>query len=329
MKKAAIIVLMILMISQISFQGIRAEIQDPGKISKKNDNDKEIIIGKDFLKIRENDSLVNIRIKNRGLTILESLEGNDIKLEKYTEDDELSENDKQYENYEQYQENENWNNEDNDRRENRRSRFKGNWAGVEFGFNNYTTSSDNMVIPEAIDYMTLHSGKSHNFNINFAQLSLGITRHIGFVTGLGVNMNNYKFDGNNNIIKGANGVIEELVPGSVLEKSKLATVYLTVPFLLEFQLPVNNNHLNVSAGPIGAVKIASHSKMVFEDKQKVKSNSDFNLNMLRYGATARVGFSNLQIYGTYYMTPLFQTGKGPLGYNLYPFEIGVAFTFNN
>jgi hypothetical protein len=142
-------------------------------------------------------------------------------------------------------------------------------------------------------------------------------------------MNNYKFDGNNNIIKGTNGVIEEFVPGSVLEKSKLATVYLTVPFLLEFQLPVNNNHLNVSAGPIGAVKIASHSKMVFEDKQKVKSNSDFNLNMLRYGATARAGFSNFQIYGTYYMTPLFQTGKGPMGYNLYPFEIGVAFTFNN
>ena len=68
-------------------------------------------------------------------------------------------------------------------------------------------------MPDDIDYMTLHSSKSTNFNMNFTQLSLGLTRHIGFVTGLGLNWNNYRFDGNNNIIKGDNGVIEELDPG--------------------------------------------------------------------------------------------------------------------
>jgi hypothetical protein len=51
--------------------------------------------------------------------------------------------------------------------------------------------------------------------------------------------------------------------------------------------------------------------------------------MLRYGATARVGYGNFQLFGTYYATPLFQTSKGPEGNDLYPFEIGVAFVFNN
>jgi hypothetical protein len=51
--------------------------------------------------------------------------------------------------------------------------------------------------------------------------------------------------------------------------------------------------------------------------------------MLRYGATARVGYGNFQLYGTYYKTPLFQTGKGPGGYDLYPFEIGIALAFND
>jgi len=51
--------------------------------------------------------------------------------------------------------------------------------------------------------------------------------------------------------------------------------------------------------------------------------------MLRCGATARVGYGNFQLYGTYYKTPLFEAGKGPGGYNLYPFEIGIALTFNN
>jgi hypothetical protein len=177
--------------------------------------------------------------------------------------------------------------------------------------------------------MTLHSGKSTNFNINFTQLSLGLSRHIGFVTGLGLNWNNYRYDGNNNIVEGPNGVIEKLDPGSNLEKSKLATLFLTVPFLFEFQVPADHNHLSIAAGPIGAIKLGSHTKMVFEDGHTIKSWRDFSLNMLRYGATARVGYGNFQLYGTYYLTPLFRSGKGPGGNDLYPFEIGMALTFNN
>ena len=208
-------------------------------------------------------------------------------------------------------------------------RFKGHWAGVELGFNNYMTSDKSLVLPADIEYMTLSSSNSINFNINFSQLSLGLTRHIGFVTGLGLNFNNYKFDGNNNIQKGTNGIIEILDPGSSLEKSKLATIYLNLPFFLEIQIPVNNNHLNIAAGPIGAVKIGSHTKMVFQDGPKVKASGDFSLNMLRYGATARAGYGNFQVYGTYYRIPLFQKGKSPDGYDLFPFEIGCAFTFND
>jgi len=114
-----------------------------------------------------------------------------------------------------------------------------------------------------------------------------------------------------------------------LKKSKFTTTYLTLPFMLEFQVPVDNSSINLAAGPIGALKLGSHSKMVAEDGQKIKSNSDFSLNMLRYGATARVGYGNFQLYGTYYMTPMFKSGKGPGGYDLYPFEMGVSFTFND
>lgn len=318
MKNMGIMILLTILFTQIVLcNEILARTQNPEKSGKQNDDNKEVIIGKNFLKISENDSTVNIRLRNRGLTILESLEGGqEIKLQKYSEQQDWN------------NEQQDWNN-NYDRNESRKNRFKGNWSGIEFGFNNYTTSGENIVMPDEINYMTLHSGKSHNFNLNFAQLNLGLSRHIGFVTGLGLNWNNYKFDGNNNIVKGVNGVIEVYDPGALLEKSKLTTLYLTLPFLFEVKVPVNNNHLNLAAGPIGAVKLASHSKIVFEDSRKVKSNSDFNLNILRYGATARAGFSNFQVYGTYYLTPLFQTGKGPLGYNLYPFEVGIALTFND
>jgi len=177
-------------------------------------------------------------------------------------------------------------------------RFKGHWAGAEFGFNNYNHIT-NMNLPESISYMSLHSGKSNSFNINFSQISLGIFRHFGIVSGVGLNWNNYVFSGNNNIQVGDNGVIEELIPVETvpLKKSKFTTLYLNIPAILELQLPTGEGHrLNIGAGVIGGIKLGSHTKM---------------------------------IYGTYYLTPWFQKGKGPGYYALEPFEIGLAFTFND
>ena len=313
MKKFEIIILLTAIMLQGLSQNVAGENQNDKK-QEANTTSREngkVVLGRDLLTILESDSAVNVTIGNKGFIIHESREGSKFNIEKYTVNDEWDQDDSE------------------DNRARRRNRFKGHWSGVEFGFNNYLTSDKSNVMPDDINYMSLHSSKASNFNVNFSQLSLGLTRRIGFVTGLGFNWNNYRFDGNNNIVKGTNGIVEVLDPGANLEKSKLATIYLTLPFMLELQLPIDNNSINVAAGPIGAVKLASHSKMVYEDGQKVKSNSDFSLNMLRYGATARVGYGNFQLYGTYYMTPMFKSGKGPGGYDLYPFELGVAFTFND
>ncbi|HEX2975420.1 MAG TPA: hypothetical protein VHO68_05745, partial [Bacteroidales bacterium] len=193
---------------------------------------KEVTIGNNLLKVTESDSSVNIRVGNRGLSILESLEGKkSVKLERYDgndtlylEDENLVSKDEISENneaqgckeiysvessstHDRYRYQDEYDNDS--RRDRRRSHFRGHWTGFELGFNKYTTSRDNFAMPDDIGYMTLHSGKSMNFNLNFAQVSLGITKHIGFVTGAGLDWNNYRFDRNNNIIKGTNGIIEE------------------------------------------------------------------------------------------------------------------------
>jgi hypothetical protein len=294
-------------------QIVSAEIQGNEKqeTNSRTDNNSKVTIGSDLLSIEGNDSSVNLRVGNRGLRLLESLEGPKVNFEKYPKEEEWTQDDRE------------------NSRPIRRFRFRGHWTGVELGFNNYVTSGKSMVMPTDIEYMTLNTSNSVNFNINFSQLNIKLFRHLGIVTGLGINFNNYKFDGDNNIRKGTNNRIEILDPAAPLEKSKLATIFLDLPVLLELQIPVNNNHLNFAAGPIGAVKLGSHTKMVYQDGPKVKAYGDFSLNMLRYGATARVGFGNFQLYGTYYQTPLFQNGKGPAGYDLYPFEVGFALTFNN
>ena len=317
MKKIGIIALLMIVLIQGFSQESSAEKRRGGQALPAADSNSitKVVVGQDRLAIVDKGNEINVRIGNRGLSILESLEGKlpKLSIEKFNDNTSFFREDQD---------------DNKDSRENRRSHFKGHWAGCEVGFNNYMTDNYNFSLPAGIEYMSLNSGKAMNFNLNFSQLSIGITRHIGFVTGLGLNWNNYRFDGNNNIQKDVNGNIVVLDPGEPLKKSKLATLYLDLPFLLEIQIPTDHHRLNIAAGPIGAVKISSHSKMVFENDDKAKSDGDLNLNMLRYGATARIGYQNIELYATYYMTPLFNHGKGPGGVDLFPFEIGMAFSIN-
>jgi hypothetical protein len=188
-----------------------------------------------------------------------------------------------------------------------------------------------MTLPEEISYMTLNASNSNCFNLNFSQLNIGFSRHIGLVTGIGLNWNNYRFEGMNSITVDTDDNLGELVPDNTVpvKKSKFNTLYLNVPLMFEVQIPAGYNRLNIAAGVIGGVKLNAWTKLVYEDGEKVRANGDYNLNLLRGGVTARIGYENFMIYGSYYLTPWFQDLKGPNGYNLEPFEIGVAFTFNN
>lgn len=208
--------------------------------------------------------------------------------------------------------------------------FRGHWSGIEFGFNNYSHDGST-VLPDEISYMYLRTGKSFCYNFNPGQVNIGFSRHAGIVSGIGINWNNYRFEENNSIRIGADGKIEELVIPSAtpVKKSRFGAIYINIPVLLEVQIPAGyGSRVSLSGGVIGGIKIGSWTKVIFEDG-KSKLNGDYNLNLLRAGFTARVGYENFMVFGTYYFTPWFQETKGPNGYNLEPFEIGLALTFND
>ena len=222
--------------------------------------------------------------------------------------------------------------EDEDEKESSRSdkkrKFKPHWAGFEWGINNYLNNDFQMSLPEGAGYMDLNTGRSWNFNLNFIEYGLGLgTDKVGLVTGLGLEWNNYHFDGPNNITENEDGIIQEYTlpsENASVQKTKLQTTYLTAPLLMEFQIPAGKKRIHLSGGVIGGVKIGSKTKMVYtlnSDKQKDKVKDDFNLASLRYGFTARMGYRSLRIYATYYPTALFESGKGP---ELYPFSIGLT-----
>jgi hypothetical protein len=208
--------------------------------------------------------------------------------------------------------------------------FRGHLGGIEFGFNNYSTGKWGASPVPVEQYFDLNSSKSTVFNLCMFPVSLGFSRHIGLVTTLGISWNGYIFDEGNTIAVDGEGLVQPVFPESgVVKKSKLSTTYAFLPVMLEVQLPVSDNKtINIGAGMIGAIKLGSHTKVVYETEgvHREKTRDDFNLNLLRYGATARVGYEMVQVYGTCYLSPLFEKGKGP---ELYPYEVGIALTFNN
>jgi hypothetical protein len=209
--------------------------------------------------------------------------------------------------------------------------FKGHLGGIEFGYNGWSTDRWGRNDGTLEGYLDLNTTKSSSFNIIASPVSLGFSRHFGIVTGLGVNFNNYRFDGNNSLAVGDGGIVGPAYPaeGINYEKSKLATVYGILPVIVEVQIPVSHRStINLGAGVIGAVKLGAHTKTVYYDdgKQKEKNQDDFNLNILRYGVTARAGYEMIQVYGTCYLSPMFEKNRGP---ELYPFEVGIALTIND
>jgi hypothetical protein len=322
MKKSSILILAAAMTCQaFTLQSREINVIEKKQTGTSDTNDNvTIIIGNDFFRFDGNDSLVLIKMGNRGLNIQESPDGRKVDIEKYeTESPALPESDN------------NWDqdNEENDRYRGGRN-FRGHWSGLEAGFNNYL-HIESMTLPEEISYMGLSTSNSHCFNLNFSQVNIGFSRHTGLVTGIGLNWNNYRFEGINSIAVGTDGNIGQLMPDNTVpvKKSKFNTLYLNAPLMFEVQIPAGYNRLNLAAGVIGGVKLNAWTKIVYEDGEKVRANGDYNLNLLRGGVTARIGYKNFMIYGTYYLTPWFQDLKGPNGYNLEPFEIGLAFTFND
>lgn len=250
------------------------------------------------LEVRDHPDSTSIRVGNKEIRILENNDDTDVKISRI----------------------------DHPRISN--PKFRGHWAGFEWGINNFLDNDFSLSRTGDATFMDLNTGRSWVANINFAQYSLGFgTSHLGIVTGMGVELNNYFFDNNNTIVELNDYVVDSALTGNV-GKSKLTTTFLRVPVIFEVQFPntIRAKRVFLSVGIVGGLKIGSHTKVVYKEngKSKDKNRDDFNINPFRYGITARAGFGNLSVFGDYYMTTMFVKDKGP---ELHPFNLGLSFNF--
>jgi len=212
----------------------------------------------------------------------------------------------------------------------KRKSFNGNWSGIDIGLNGFLNSNNSFSLYKTDDYLNLNQSKSYFISINFAELNIPLVKkHIGIVSGAGLQFNNFRFEKNITLNSDSSYLKYYTDTVSKFKKNKLVVTYLTIPLLLEFQLPVNkhSNLIHLTAGIIGGLKIGTHSKQVFDingNTNKEKQREDFHLSPLSYALTARIGYNGVSLFTNYNLSSLFKNGEGP---DIYQWSAGLSFSF--
>jgi hypothetical protein len=212
------------------------------------------------------------------------------------------------------------------KKDKKKARFNGHWAGFNLGINGYMTPDNELDMPQDYAFLDLRYEKSINVQLNLFEQNFNlIGNKLGLVTGLGFEWYNYRFDNQVKLDHTTDEIAVVENPGKEYSKSKLNVRYLNIPLILELQSnPKSNvNSFHIGAGVIGGVRVGSHTKNVYETNktQKEKVRDDFHLNPFKADATVRIGWGKLNLYGNYSLLTLFRDNRGP---ELYPFSAGIT-----
>lgn len=200
------------------------------------------------------------------------------------------------------------------------------WSGFELGINGWLNSDNSLNMDSVNSNFGLNYGKSVAVNFNLWEVNAKIIKNNVFVTtGLGAEINNYRFDRNVRMVGNSNPLELQVEDSVKYIKSKFTIGYLNAPLYLTFATnPIKKGkRLFISPGVTAGWRFTSYNKRKIEvdgDESKSRNKDDFNLNPFRVNASLRLGYGDFVLFANYSLTDLFQKGKGP---DLTPFSVGV------
>jgi hypothetical protein len=214
-------------------------------------------------------------------------------------------------------------NDEKDTRTDKKNKFKGHWAALDFLFTNYADKSLSYTLPANYDYFDLNFTKSTGVQLNFFQQSIPFnkSRTFGMVTGLGLQCVNYTFSQKPIITDSKLGLITINDSTKTVAKSKITADYLQLPVLFEYQAK-SKPYFHISVGAIGGVMVGSHAKIKYSTPDKNEKERSINsLYPFKYGLVCRFGIKHLSFTLQYNFSPVFKENKGP---EVLPLEFGIT-----
>lgn len=187
----------------------------------------------------------------------------------------------------------------------------------------------NIPSQEPEDFKTAALG-SRTFNLYYQyHIQLPIFQNkISLVPGIGLGFDRFKFS-NNYTITYESGDLTMSKMGLDISKSQFITNYLDVPIELMYTKKVDdpNRSFKLSLGFRTGILLNAFSKIQYNDdgtEIKLKTKQDWDVNTLRYGPYAKVGFGNFSLFAYSNMSTLFKPDKGPDDSNINTLTFGIS-----
>ena len=199
-----------------------------------------------------------------------------------------------------------------------------NWWIVDLGFanlsdnSNYSAAQSSGFVSNDIneEQLKLRTGKSVNVNIWVFMQKLNITKHVlNLKYGLGVELNNYRFDNERVQIQEdpTRFVINNDWQG--FKKNKLAADYVTVPLMLNVNLTPKRSRGFGFSGGVSAGYLYSARQKTKDGGNKEKTHDDFDLRKFKLSYIGELALGPVKLYGSYAMDNMWDKGLDQTPYN--------------
>ncbi len=186
---------------------------------------------------------------------------------------------------------------------------------MDWGINNWL-SSNSVDVPAPFEDMKLEN-ISANFHLGIVQQGVNLIRgKLRFVYGIGIEYNNYRFKEGVTITPDSKPLEYQVDDVVDFKRNKIVSRYATMPLMLNFKSNPrdDDNSFKIAAGIQAGYLIGSHQKQKWgsgKQKEKKKVKGDYGFEDYRIGYVAQFGYGDLVIYGKYYPTNTFKSGRGP------------------
>jgi Outer membrane protein beta-barrel domain len=201
-----------------------------------------------------------------------------------------------------------------------------NWLIVDLGFANYTDKTNYAsaiaagVVSPGIGkgQFNLRTGKSVDVNIWLFMQRLNLISHVvNLKYGLGVELNNYRYESPLLYDKATNIFTEDLTRH--YKKDKLAADYVTIPLMLNFNFTPNNFYnksFGFSAGISAGYLYSSRQKIITSEDGKQKIHDDMYLRPFKISYVAELQLGPIKVYGSLATQSMFEKGLDQTPYNI-------------
>ena len=218
------------------------------------------------------------------------------------------------------------------------SNISTNWGIVDLGFANYVDKTNCAsggsylynragAPPLGENDFNLSTGKSVNVNIWFFMQRFNLIKnHVNLKYGLGLELNNYRYQSAISYLKN-NPFVTNQTPSPVIirdsisfSKNKLAADYVTVPLMINFctNPESRNKGLSLSVGVSAGYLYSQRNKQISNERGKKKTKGDLGLEPFKFSYIGELGLGPVHLYGSYAPKTIY---KNQL--DMRPYTVGI------